>query len=143
MRTGKDGLLELIRHSGLEVVAVQGNEPGPSVEAAWRAMAGIDVEPQAVVPLGADRGGVHRLWVAHARQGDVVDDEGGFLVTAVATGSSEVGWVRVRLGGSADVARLVDDQGRIEFIARSRDGHRICGITAEEYEHWVVGLELP
>ncbi|MDK9497750.1 hypothetical protein QEZ40_002694 [Streptomyces katrae] len=143
MRTGEDGLLQLIRSSGLDVVAVQGNGPGPSVDAAWRAVAGFGVEPAAVFPLGADRAGVHGLWLEHARQAGVVDDEGGFLVTAVVTGGAAVGWVRVRLTGRADVARLVDGQGRIEFIARSRDGHRICGITAEEYEHWVVGLELP
>ncbi|RST07357.1 hypothetical protein EF910_06655 [Streptomyces sp. WAC07149] len=142
MPAGEDGLLVLIRGSGLVVEAVRGDVPGPSVDAAWRAMAGFGVEPAAVFPLGADRAGVHGLWLEHARQAGVVDDEG-FLVTAVVTGSSEVGWVRVRLGGSADVARLVDGQGRIEFIARSRDGHRICGITAEEYEHWGVGLELP
>ncbi|MFE1556557.1 hypothetical protein ACFW6V_16440 [Streptomyces sp. NPDC058734] len=142
MRTGEDGLLQLIRSSGLGVVAVHGNGPGPSVEAAWRAVAGFGVEPVAAFPLEADRGGVHRVWLRHARQADVLDDEGAFLLTAVVTGSSAVGWVRVRLTGRADVSRLVDDQGRIEFIARSLSGHRICGITAEEYDHWVVSLDL-
>ncbi|MGE7389938.1 hypothetical protein ACQKM2_31105 [Streptomyces sp. NPDC004126] len=143
MSAGEDGLLGLIRGSGLVVEAVRGDVPGLSVDAAWRAVAGFGVEPVAVFPLEADRAGVHRLWLEHARQADVVDDEGVFLVTAVVTGSAEVGWVRVRLTGGADVSRLVDDQGRIEFIARSRSGHRICGITAEEYGHWVVSLDVP
>ncbi|MEU5809921.1 hypothetical protein [Streptomyces sp. NPDC047718] len=43
---------------------------------------------------------------------------------------------------AADVSRLVDDQGRIEFIARSASGDHICGITAEEYDYWVVSLAL-
>ncbi|MEU4732294.1 hypothetical protein [Streptomyces sp. NPDC023588] len=48
----------------------------------------------------------------------------------------------MRLTDRADVARLVDDQGRIEFIARSRSGAHICGITAEEYDYWIVSLTL-
>ncbi|MER6316644.1 hypothetical protein ABT237_23200 [Streptomyces sp. NPDC001581] len=142
MRTSEDNLVELIRSSGLEVDTVQGNEPGPSVETAWRAMAGFGVEPSASFPLKGDLGGVHQMWLEHARRADVIDDDGTFLLTAVVTGSSEVGWVRVRLTDSADVARLVDDQGRIEFIARSSSSDHICGITAEEYDYWIVSLTL-
>ncbi|GAA3378477.1 hypothetical protein [Streptomyces racemochromogenes] len=142
MRTGEEGLLELIRGSGLVVEAVLGDVPGPSVDVAWRAVAAVGVEPAAVFPLEGDHAGVHALWLRHALQGDVIGDDGTFLLTAVVTGSAEVGWVRVRLGGSADVSRLVDDQGRIEFVARSRSGHRVCGITAEEYGHWVVSLDM-
>ncbi|MFI8280689.1 hypothetical protein ACIGBH_38500 [Streptomyces sp. NPDC085929] len=142
MRTSEDNLIELIRNSGLEVDAVQGNEPGPSVDMAWRAMAGFGVEPSASFPLKGDLGGVHQLWLEHARQADVIIDDGTFLLTAVVTGSSEIGWVRVRLTDTADVSRLVDDQGRIEFIARSPSGHHICGITAEEYDYWIVSLNL-
>lgn len=39
-------------------------------------------------------------------------------------------------------SRLLDDQGRIEFIARSLPGGHICGVTAEEYDYWVVSLAL-
>ncbi|MFD6936628.1 hypothetical protein ACFWAP_10825 [Streptomyces goshikiensis] len=42
MPSSTDNLFELIRSSGLDVDAVQGNEPGPSVETAWHAMAGYD-----------------------------------------------------------------------------------------------------
>ncbi|MEU7605559.1 hypothetical protein AB0B78_29245 [Streptomyces sp. NPDC040724] len=145
MCTSEDDLVALIRCSGLDVVTVQGNEPGPSVETAWRAMAGFGVEPSASFPLKGDLGGVrgvHRLWLEHARRADVIDEDGTFLLTAVVKGSSDVGWVRVRLADGADVARLVDDQGRIEFIARSGSGDHICGITAEEYDHWIVSLPL-
>ncbi|MCX5403314.1 hypothetical protein OHA37_05390 [Streptomyces sp. NBC_00335] len=142
MRTSEDALLDLIRSSGLEVEAVWGNDPGPSVDAAWRAVAGFGVEPSASVALEGDLGGVHELWLEHARRGDVIGEDGRFLLTAVVTGSSGVGWVRVRLTDTADVSRLVDDQGRVEFIARSRSGGRICGITAEEYDYWIVTLSL-
>ncbi|MFD0272224.1 hypothetical protein ACFVGY_37510 [Streptomyces sp. NPDC127106] len=142
MRTTSDDLIEHLRGSGLEVVAVVGNEPGPSVEDAWRAMAGFEVEPSASFPLDADRAGVQGLWLEHARRGGVVGDDGTFLITAVVTGSWEVGWVRVRLTEATDVSRLIDDQRRIEFIARSASGDHICGITAEEYDYWVVSLAL-
>ncbi|MFF3859515.1 hypothetical protein [Streptomyces sp. NPDC002209] len=142
MPTSEDNLIELIRGSGLEVDAVQGNEPGPSVDTAWRAMAGFGVEPSASLPLKGELGGIHRLWLDHARHAGVVGEDGTFLLTAVVTGSSAVGWVRVRLTDTADVSRLVDDQGRIEFIARSPSGDHICGVTAEEYDYWVVSLDL-
>ncbi|MBP0938288.1 hypothetical protein [Streptomyces sp. KCTC 0041BP] len=142
MPSSTDTLFELIRSGGLDVDAVQGNEPGPSVETAWRAMAGFDVEPIASLPLKGELSGVHQLWLDHARQAGVVGEDGTFLLTAVVTGSSAVGWVRVRLTDTADVSRLVDDQGRIEFIARSSHGNRICGVTAEESDYWVVGLDL-
>ncbi|MEW2418063.1 hypothetical protein AB0953_30785 [Streptomyces sp. NPDC046866] len=142
MRTSEDNLIALIRDSGFEVDTVQGNEPAPSVDTAWRAMAGFGVEAAASFPLKGDLEGVHRLWLQHARQTEVIGEDGAFLLTAVVTGASEVGWVRVRLTDAADVSRLVDDQGRIEFIARSQSGHHICGITAEEYEYWLVSLDL-
>ncbi|MFJ8214205.1 hypothetical protein [Streptomyces sp. NPDC096033] len=143
MHTGEHDLLDLIRSSGLEVETVHGNGPGPSVDAAWRAMAGFGVEPEATFPLRGDLTGVHRLWLEHARRLGVIGADGTFLLTAVVTGGSGTGWVRVRLTADADVSRLVDDQGRIEFIARSLSGHRICGITAEEYDYWIVGMDLP
>ncbi|GHD82569.1 hypothetical protein ACFQL8_37740 [Streptomyces goshikiensis] len=105
-------------------------------------MAGFDVEPIASLPLTGELSGVHQLWLDHARQAGVVGGDGRFLLTAVVTGSSAVGWVRVRLTDTADVSRLVDDQGRIEFIACSSRGDRICGVTAEEYDYWVVSLDL-
>ncbi|MFB6811692.1 hypothetical protein [Streptomyces sp. NPDC056387] len=142
MRTSEGNLVALIRDSGFEVDAVQGNEPGPSVDTAWRAMAGFGVEPVASFPLKGDFEGIHQLWLQHACQTEVIGEDGAFLLTAVVTGASEVGWLRVRLTEAADVSRLVDDQGRIEFIARSQSGHRICGITAEEYEFWLVSLDL-
>lgn len=54
MRTSEDRLVELIRSSGLDVHTVQGDEPGPSVGTAWRAMAGFGVEPSASLPLKGD-----------------------------------------------------------------------------------------
>lgn len=142
MPASEDNLIELIRSSGLAVEAVQGNEPGPSVDTAWRAMAGFGVEPSATLPLKGELGGVHQLWLDHARLGGVIGEDGTFLITAVVTGSAAVGWVRVRLTDTADVSRLLDDQGRIEFIARSLSGGHICGVTAEEYDYWVVSLGL-
>ncbi|KPI20888.1 hypothetical protein OV450_7728 [Actinobacteria bacterium OV450] len=142
MPTSEHNLIELIRRSGLEVEAVEGNDLGPSVDAAWRAMAGFGVEPSATFPLKGELGGVHQLWLDHARQTGVIGADGTFLLTAVVTGSAAVGWVRVRLTETADVSRLLDDQGRIEFIARSSSGGLICGVTAEEYDYWVVTLSL-
>lgn len=69
-------------------------------------------------------------------------EDDSFLITAVSTGSRDVGWVSVRWTPEVDVSRLVDDQGRVEFIARSLSGHHICGVTAEEYEYWIVSLSI-
>ncbi|MCF3182367.1 hypothetical protein IPZ70_20805 [Streptomyces polychromogenes] len=142
MRSSKANLLDLIENSGLKVEAVQGNDPGPSVETAWRAMAGFGVKPAASFPLKGGFDEVHQVWLEQAHRANIIDTDGTFLITAVVTGSSEVGWVRVRLTDVADISRLIDDQGRIEFIARSQSGRRICGITAEEYDYWIVSLDL-
>ncbi|MER6911307.1 hypothetical protein ABT354_06515 [Streptomyces sp. NPDC000594] len=96
----------------------------------------------ATAPLSGPGRSVHDLWLRHARDGGIFEEDGTFLVTAVTTGSHEVGWVSVALTATADVSRLRDDQNRIEFIARSNSGHAICGVTAEEYDYWVVSLSL-
>ncbi|MFE3938256.1 hypothetical protein ACFXPJ_31975, partial [Streptomyces goshikiensis] len=90
MPSSVDTLFELIRSSGLDLDAVQGNEPGPSVETAWRAMAGFDVEPIASLPLKGELSGVHQLWLDHARQAGVGGAYGSVPRTPGGTGRASV-----------------------------------------------------
>ncbi|MFF3685471.1 hypothetical protein [Streptomyces sp. NPDC002187] len=133
-----------IRESGLEVLETQGSVPGVTIEEAGRAMSNFEVEPVATVPLNSEETAseVTRLWMQHARSAGVFAADGSFLIATFETESRTTGWVRVRLSPRTDVSFLTDDQKRIEFVARSISGHHICGVTAEEYDYWVVSLPM-
>ncbi|MFC7306297.1 hypothetical protein ACFQVC_18995 [Streptomyces monticola] len=144
MTQAEQALKEKIRSGNLEVVEIYRNQTGPTIEQAWMKMANIDVEPVDTVPLSSsDLAQITQLWLNRAQAGGIIEDDGTFLLTAVTTGSSGVGWVRVRLTPDTDMSRLTDDRGNIEFIARSSDGKSICGVTSEEYDYWVVLISNP
>ncbi|MFD4141489.1 hypothetical protein [Streptomyces sp. NPDC058572] len=133
-----------IRESCFEVLKTQGSVPGITIEEAGRAMANFEVAPVATVPLDSEEttSEVNRLWMQHARSAGVFAADGSFLIATFETESRTTDWVRVRLGPRTDVSILTDDQKRIEFVARSISGHHICGVTAEEYDYWVVSLPV-
>lgn len=137
-------LLEKLQASGLEVIAISGNQSPPTVDQAWTAIANFEVRPVSSTALeGEDIASrLNSLWLQNARLSGVISEDDSFLITIVSTGSHEVGWVRVRWTVEFDVSRLIDDQGKVEFIARSISGHHICGVTAEEYEYWIVSLNV-
>ncbi|MFE3857333.1 hypothetical protein ACFXPN_40130 [Streptomyces griseorubiginosus] len=137
-------LLEKLQASGLEVIEISDNQQFPSVDQAWMAIANFEVRPVASTPLeGEDTTSrLNSLWLQNARLSEVISEDGSFLITIVSTGSHEIGWVRVRWTPEFDVSRLIDDQGKVEFVARSISGHHICGVTAEEYEYWIVSLDV-
>jgi hypothetical protein len=134
-------LLEKLRAAGLTVTGAPECTSKPSVDSAWRSLSGFLVEPVETVPLDSPGSVIHSLWLRHAKN-SVIGDDGSFLVTAVVTGSHEIGWVPVALTSSSDVSRLRDDQNRVEFIARSHNGDALCGVTAEEYVYWIVHLHV-
>ncbi|MCZ2525354.1 hypothetical protein [Streptomyces sp. HB2AG] len=144
MKSHEQVLLDKLRASGLEVIGVAGVVSPPSVGQAWKAVANFEVTPVAKTPLvGAGTAQrLNSLWLEHAEESGVIAEDGSFLVTVVSTGSHEIGWVRVRWTSDADVSRLVDDQEQVEFIGRSLSGHRLVGVTAEEYDYWVVSLPM-
>jgi hypothetical protein len=144
MDSRKMVLFEKIRASGLKVIGLCESASGITVDAAWRLIANFEVEPSATVPLEGDNTApyMNRLWLQLAQDSGVIADDGSFLITVVTNGSRELGWVEVQLTPEADISRLRDDQGRVEFIARSQRGHYVCGVTAEEYDYWIVSLPV-
>ncbi|MET7734297.1 hypothetical protein ABZT02_23430 [Streptomyces sp. NPDC005402] len=137
-------LLEKLQASGLEVIEITGNQSPPSVDQAWMTIANFEVRPTASTPLEGEgvASRLNSLWLRNARLSGVISEDGSFLITIVSTGSHEIGWVCVRWMPEFDVTRLIDDQGKVEFIARSISGHHVCGVTAEEYEYWIVSLDV-
>ncbi|MFJ6946676.1 hypothetical protein ACISU4_18830 [Streptomyces wuyuanensis] len=115
-----------------------------TVDEAWRKIANFAVEPSAKFPLedGRTPEQINTRWLQLAREAGIFTEDETFLITAVTTGSGELGWVKVQLTPDTDISFLRDDQDRIEFIARSHSGHHICGVTAEEYDYWIVSLPM-
>jgi hypothetical protein len=135
-------LLKKLQDASLEILEVPGIIPlGPTVSQAWQSVAG-DVEPTAALPFSSPGRDIHTQWLHHARQAGIFDDEETFLVTVVTTGSHRVGWIHVKITPETDFSRLRDDQDCIEFIACSNSGDTICGVTAEEYDYWIVTFPI-
>lgn len=139
----KEAVLERIREAGLYVE--EANYPtSVTIDDAWRKVAHINVTPASRFPRQPQTAvSIHSKWLNHARENSVVSARGSLLVTPVVTGARDVGWIKVSLSPSADVSRLVDSQGHVEFVALSEDGTRLCAVTTEEKEVWVITLEIP
>ncbi|MGP3981416.1 hypothetical protein [Streptomyces sp. KR80] len=136
-------LIRKLQSSRLEVLEIQGNQPGPTVDDAWTVVANINISPKAKAPRDhVGRESVNTVWQSQAESAGVFSTNGEFLITAVTTGCSQVGWVRVRRTPEIDVSALTDDQGGIEFIALSPDRQTLCAVTTEEYEYWIVSESM-
>ncbi|MEU6732199.1 hypothetical protein ABZ929_03165 [Streptomyces physcomitrii] len=130
---------ELFGHCGLEVVEGQ----VPATLPAARQAVGITfggTDPAVVVPLAAtdlsDR--VDEAWLRLAREHDVVDGAGRFLIATPMDGP----WVPVRLGGEVRLAENLTGNhgkpGHAEFVTMALDGSVMCGVTTEDEEVWLV-----
>nr|WSW43232.1 hypothetical protein OG296_08895 [Streptomyces sp. NBC_01001] len=121
--------------AGLEVVAKGVAEGLPSYARAFKAVVNVEVAPQATVAR-TDPGALQeadRLWLEHARAAAVIDDEGCFLVRG-----ADRDWVRVRrTAHTALSAALVPGAGSM-VIAMSPDGRRLCALTEEDDDYWIV-----
>ncbi|WP_438486878.1 hypothetical protein [Streptomyces sp. S186] len=144
MNRAEQILIEKLESAHLEVIDICGNTSSPTVDEAWRKMANVNTLPSATVPcsLKESHAEVNRIWFDQVESGGIFGPSGSFLVTAVTTGSGDVGWVRVQCTEGTDMSRLTDDQDGIEFIARSEDGSSICGVTTEEYDYWIVNTSF-
>ncbi|MFF0747328.1 hypothetical protein ACFYVL_43815 [Streptomyces sp. NPDC004111] len=140
MDSPENELVKKLRSASLKILGIRGgNTLASTVTRAWQSIAG-DVEPVETVPLSLAGRDVHLQWLHHARLSGIIDEEDYFLITAVTTGSHEVGWVHVQLIPESDTSLLRDDQDRVEFIGCSLAGDKLCGVTAEEYDYWIVSL---
>lgn len=140
MKSSVRELRSKLRGASLEILRAPGNATsGPTVSRAWQLIAG-DVEPVGTTPLSSPGTDIHLHWLHHAHLSGIIDEEDSFLVTAVTTGSHEIGWIHVKLTPESNISLLRDDQDRVEFIGCSLAGDKICGVTAEEYDYWIVSL---
>ncbi|MFJ4863755.1 hypothetical protein [Streptomyces sp. NPDC088748] len=121
--------------AGLEVVARDVAEGLPPYARAFKAVVNVEVAPQATVPRTAPGAlqEADRLWLEHARAAAVIDDEGCFLVRG-----ADRDWVVVRrTAHTALSAALVPGAGSM-VIAMSPDGRRLCALTEEDDDYWIV-----
>ncbi|MFI6689577.1 putative T7SS-secreted protein [Streptomyces sp. NPDC050485] len=63
--------------------------------------------------------------------------------TLPAPGGLTVGWIRVRVTQESEISRPIRNDGNIELLARSLDGHRISAIDAEGDDFWVLDASYP
>ncbi|MGW8687122.1 hypothetical protein ACWGNN_40045 [Streptomyces sp. NPDC055817] len=136
-----DDIKDRLRQAGLGVGEFLDDGTSPTVTEAFRVTANIDTVPSARVPK-RDEDALRRaqdLWLSAARQRGVVTPDGAFLTAA---GLNE-GWLRVTLTPDTDLSRLTDPSGGIEFLTRSPDGSRLCAISTEGGEHWVIDEAYP
>lgn len=132
---------DLYRQAGLEVEGGYAGGEGPTVEEAFRVAVNIEAEPSEKI---SRRGGnaavaVGRLWLDCAHERELINSDGEFLVA----GGLTVGWIRVRITPETDISRLIRNDGNIELLARSLDGHRISAIDAEGDDFWLVDEPYP
>lgn len=121
--------------AGLEVLAQGVAEELPSYARAFKAVVNFEVVPRATVACSAPGAPAEadRLWLEQARTAAVIDDEGCFLVRG-----ADRDWVRVRLTPhTALSAALVPGAGSM-VIAMSPDGRRLCALTDEDDDYWIV-----
>ncbi|MFF4533964.1 hypothetical protein ACFY1P_32430 [Streptomyces sp. NPDC001407] len=116
----------------------------PTVLDAWRIMANVSAEPVKRVRQAAPDAlaEVDYQWLRYARRTALFADDHSLLITVAGPGSAEYGWFPVRWVEGAELASNLVDHGSPELIAMSMDGRRICGVTTEEYDYWVMVHEF-
>ncbi|MFD8257727.1 hypothetical protein ACFV19_02020 [Streptomyces griseoluteus] len=130
----------VLQRCGLQVVEDHAIDALP-VNSAFYAVNGVDVEPVASIPFSSPEAmsGLSRLWHAHCSRLSLCGDDGEFLIMPPGAGGSKVGWVKVKDQVGIDLpSRIARVTGSPEFIATSLDGRRLCAVSVEDDEYWVV-----
>ncbi|MEU8388192.1 hypothetical protein [Micromonospora sp. NPDC048842] len=85
---------------------------------------------------------VERRWRRLVHERGLTSDDGTLLISL--TGQrDDRGWVAVRMPDEPlALDALGPNPGEPEFVAMSLAGDVVCGVTAEEYELWVVCARL-
>ncbi|WP_367323546.1 hypothetical protein [Streptomyces sp. HUAS ZL42] len=133
-------VVDVLERCGLQVLE-QAAQNGPPVMSAIYAVNGLEVKPVATIPTPSPDAAAEldAKWYHYASSVSLYDDNAEFLILPPGSGSSEIGWVRVRdTVGSNLPARIADVTGSPEFLAVSLDGRRLCAASEEEYDYWVV-----
>ncbi|WP_408991601.1 hypothetical protein [Streptomyces sp. 1268] len=117
----------------------------PSTIEAIRMVAGFDVKPTLAIDAGPPDALEQLDLQWHEKAWPVLADpgSGAFLILPPGGGGAAVGWVSVE-----DIAlpglpsRIAAVTGTAEFVALSADGTRLCAVTEEEYEYWIIVRSL-
>ena len=130
-----------IERSGLEILGPVESDALVDIGRAWRLVAGL----QATVRVPIAGGGedlarrVDAAWLEQARVHGVIGDDRSFLIAA---GYAEP-WLKVRWTDRTRLAATLTSAsnplpGEAEFVTLAEDGSVLCGVTAEEYDVWVI-----
>ncbi len=132
---------ETMEACGLSLVDRDVPDPLPTVMTAIHAVTGIDVKPAERVPDSAPDAATRldSRWQELASEVGLRDASGEFLVIPSGGGGTSVGWVRVTdLSPRPLPSRVAAVTGSPEFVALSLDGRRLCAVTEEEDEYWII-----
>lgn len=141
----RENWLKRVASTGLTVADAPIPETTPPILDAWRGVVSIEAEPveRISISLVNSLDEVDHRWLAHARQNTVFSEDGHFLLSVGGHGRWEHGWAYVQWSDSARLApNFTQDDGNMEFLALSIDGRRVCAVTTEECDHWVVVNEI-
>lgn len=132
--------------AGFQVIqGTVGSESLLSHAEAWRLIASSSVVPAVKIAYSgrSSVGAVEDAWREKAFDSGLVGTSGTFLLCLAGLGGATSSWVRVRLSGRGlDFRNLGPNVGEPEFVAMSDDGRVLIGVTAEEYDRWIICLAL-
>ncbi|MEV8548412.1 hypothetical protein AB0L04_00970 [Streptomyces glaucescens] len=136
---------DLLERCGLHVPRHAPAHHGRPVLAALRAVAGCEVRPAATIPLASPDAAAEldRAWHLHAPGADPGPaghgGAGEFLILPPDSKATDPAWVPVRDTNPGDLpSRIAEATGSPECITVSLDGRRLCAVSEEEYDYWVV-----
>lgn len=140
-----DARLDRIRSAGF---AIRSSDPVvtvPTIDETWRLISDSKVTPDVAVPFADSAVSLTRAWLQVVSSHQIVSDTDDLLIASPFQGSGEAvgGWIPVRLTDRIDLGSMVDARGSVEFVGRSIDGTRYCGVTAEGDGYWVVAGNYP
>ncbi|WP_405817400.1 hypothetical protein OG241_22985 [Streptomyces sp. NBC_01390] len=80
-----------------------------------------------------------RRWHQEAKGNRLASEQGKFLLMPAGEGATSRGWFCVKDSCGEDLpARLLKANGSVEFIGMSLDGERVCAVSEEDDEYWIV-----
>lgn len=135
---------QLLFDAGLDLLGVQTHAGKLTPIQAWMMVIGGAVIPDHVIDDQAENylDNVNSKWLEVANRRRLLDPDRTFLISLSRPGTREDPWFHVRISGELRMAQVLAPQsGEPEYVTASLTGYPIIGVTAEEYEAWIVLLE--
>lgn len=146
MTGGKDKLMEMLRRAGLHVAGGWKPEEVLPPRAVWRSVVAGEARP--TVSVRANRADLvaelNAQWHRLGTESGIFGGDGIFLIDVAGnwTGCAPRRWTRVQLTDQWDLAGVLGEwPGQPEFVTLSMDGDTLLGVTTEEDEVWLIGVE--